>query len=141
MAWLRPYLSDRKGGAKRAKKYDIETEVIDSTGPIPVVDYKSEAFELVEKTINEVYPTAIVSPYIMTGGTDAKFYSELTANGLRFAPLYATADQISRVHGIDENLSVDTLALGVDFYKKLIQGLQKGYNYYDYKMKRLYIEK
>ena len=106
-----------------AQQYDLEMEVINAGQPIPVVDYKSEAFRLVEKAIGEIYTGVQVSPYIMTGGTDAQFYSELTANGLRFAPFYVTADQISRIHGVDENLNVDTLASGVDFYKWLIENV------------------
>ena len=108
---------------KLADKYHLEMEVLNAGTPIPVVDYKKEAFALIEKTIHEIYPSVQISPYIMTGGTDAQFYSALTDDGIRFAPLYITADQISRVHGIDENIDIDTLASGVDFYKRLIQNL------------------
>ncbi len=106
-----------------AKKYDIETEILNAEEPAPVVDYGSAEFRLVEETIQTVYPGVQVSPYVMTGGTDARFYKDLTASALRFAPLYITADQLARVHGVDESLFIYTLAFGVDFYKKLLERL------------------
>jgi len=104
-----------------ASKYDIEIEVIYDGVPAPVVDYQSDQFKLVEEIINEVYPNVVVTPYTMTGGTDARFYGELTADGIRFAPLFINTHQLDLIHGIDENIDVASLPLGVEFYKKLIR--------------------
>ena len=105
---------------KLAAKYDIETEVIHQDEPCPVVDYKSDAFRLIEETVNEVYPGIGVSPYIMTGGTDAKYYKDVCANCIRFAPLYIDNQQYGSVHGLNENIYQGALPMGVDFYKKVI---------------------
>ncbi len=104
-----------------AKKYDIQTEVIFQAPPCPVVDYKGEQFRLVEETINEIYPGVGVSPYIMTGGTDAKSYAPVCENAIRFAPLYIDPQQYSSIHAIDENIFRGTLPMGVDFYKSIIR--------------------
>ena len=104
-----------------AKKYDIETEVIYNDSSCPVVDYKSEPFYLVEEVAQEVYPGIGICPYVMTGGTDAKFYSELSENCLRFAPLYIGEQQYASIHGLNENIYQGALPLGVDFYKQMIR--------------------
>ena len=104
-----------------AKKYDIETEVIYKDYACPVVDYNNEPFHLVEKVASEVYPGIGICPYVMTGGTDAKFYRELSDNCLRFAPLYIDAQQYASIHGLNENIYQGALPLGVDFYKKMIE--------------------
>ena len=57
----------------------------------------------------------------MTGGTDAKFYRDLSDNCLRFAPLYINGQQYASIHGLNENISQGALPLGVDFYKKMIE--------------------
>lgn len=103
-----------------AKKYDIETEVIYKDYACPVVDFKGEPFQLVEEVAAEVYPGIGVCPYVMTGGTDAKFYRELSANCLRFAPLYIDQQQYASIHGLNENIYQGTLPSGVEFYKKMI---------------------
>ena len=104
-----------------AKKYDIETEVIYKDYACPVVDYNNPPFQLVEKVASEVYPGIGICPYVMTGGTDAKFYRELSDNCLRFAPLYIDNQQYSSIHALNENIYQGALPLGVDFYKRMIQ--------------------
>ena len=50
----------------------------------------------------------------MTGGTDA--------NCIRFAPLYINKQQYESIHGVNENIYIGALPMGVDFYKKIIRG-------------------
>lgn len=100
-----------------AKKYGLEAEVIYSDPPCPEVSFRSDAFRLVEETMSEIYPDVGVSPYVMTGGTDSKYYQEVCDNSLRFAPLYINQQQFKSIHGLDENIDVASLGLGVDFYR------------------------
>ena len=104
-----------------AKKYDIEAEVIYKDKACPVVDFNSKPFHMIEEVAAEVYPGVGICPYVMTGGTDAKFYRELSENCLRFAPLYINEQQYASIHGLNENISQGALPLGVDFYKKMIE--------------------
>jgi len=106
--------------SKLAKKFDIETEVMYQDQPCPVVDYRSEAFVMLEKVAAKIYPEIDICPYIMTGGTDAKYYGEVSENCMRFAPLYIDPQQYGSVHGIDENIYQGALPYGVDFYKEVI---------------------
>lgn len=106
---------------KIAKKYDIEVEVITQDKPAPIMDYRSDAFKLLEEVAAEVYPGVGICPYTMTGGTDARFYSEVSKNSLRFAPLYIDAQQYKSVHGLNENIFQGALPCGVDFYKGVIR--------------------
>lgn len=108
-----------------AKKHQIETQVIYKDYPCPVVDHKGRPFQLVEETIHKIYPGIGVCPYTMTGGTDAKYYSDICENAIRFAPLYITNQQYGSIHGINENINCDALPLGVDFYKEIIQNTHK----------------
>lgn len=107
--------------AKVAKKYDLETEVIYKDYSCPVVDFNNEPFHMVEEVAAEVYPGIGICPYVMTGGTDAKFYRELSDNCLRFAPLYINSQQYASIHGLNENIYQGALPHGVDFYKKMIE--------------------
>ncbi|WP_343210702.1 M20/M25/M40 family metallo-hydrolase [Anaerolentibacter hominis] len=108
-----------------AKKYDIDTEVIYKDYPCPVVDYTGSAFLSVEKAINEIYPGVGVSPYVMTGGTDAKFYKDICNDCIRFAPLAITKQQYESIHGLNENINCNALPPGVDFYKLIVKMQEK----------------
>lgn len=107
--------------SERAKKYDLETEVIYAEEPFPIVDYKGNAFKLIEAVAADVYPGLGISPYCMTGGTDAKFYVPVCDNCIRFAPLYINAQQYGSIHGLNENINQGFLPYGVDFYKTVIK--------------------
>lgn len=107
--------------SEKAKQYDLETEVIYKDYPCPVVNYAEDAFRKVEETIHEIYPGIGVSPYVMTGGTDAKYYKDICDNCIRFAPLYINKQQYESIHGLNENISIGALPMGVDFYKKIIK--------------------
>lgn len=107
--------------AKIAEKYDIETEELYNDEPCPIVDYKSDAFRLIEEVAAKVYPGVGICPYTMTGGTDAKFYKEICENAMRFAPIYIDAQQYASIHGINENIYQGALTKAVDFYKNIIK--------------------
>ena len=77
--------------------------------------------ENVEAVAEEVYPGLGVSPYCMTGGTDAKYYSKICDNCIRFAPIYINAQQYGSIHGLNENVNQGALPKAVDFYKTVIK--------------------
>ncbi len=104
-----------------AKKYNLETEIIHQDYPCPIVDYKCDAFKLIESVGAEIYPGVGICPYVMTGATDAKFYGEVSRNCIRFAPVYINNQQYSSIHGINENIYAGALPKAVDFYKLIIQ--------------------
>ena len=104
-----------------AAKYGIETEVLYEDAPCPVVGFDSKQFHLIEEVAAKVYPGVQVSPYVMTGGTDAKFYKEICPNCIRFAPLYIDEQQYGSVHALNENIFQGALPHGVDFYKQVIE--------------------
>ena len=106
---------------REAAKFDLETEVIYSEDPAPIIDFKGKQFKMIEDVIHDVYPGIGACPYIMTGGTDAKFYSPVCDNCIRFAPLYIDGQQYESIHGLDENIYQGTLPMGVDFYKEVIK--------------------
>ena len=78
-----------------------------------------------ERVIGETFPGLPVSPYVMTGATDAQFYQEICSNCLRFAPVIYGPEQMKGMHGIDENIEYNCLPGAVDFYKNLIRAQER----------------
>jgi carboxypeptidase PM20D1 len=106
---------------KIARKYALEIEVLNDCPPSPRVDSQGEPFRIVEAALKQIYPGVVVTPYVMTGNTDARFYSLLTDNGLRIAPLLISADQMGRIHGGEEAIAIASLGKAVDFYKEILK--------------------
>lgn len=104
-----------------AKEYDLETEVLYKDYPCPIVDFKGRQFKLIETVVEKVYPGVGTCPYVMTGGTDCKFYSDVCDNAIRLAPLYIDSQQYASVHGLNENIFMGALPKAVDFYKEVVK--------------------
>lgn len=85
----------------------------------------SFGFITVQKTINEIYPNTLVSPYLVIGGTDARHYGEISDNIYRFSPAKINQGNVKTFHGINERLPVDDFKDAVRFYMQIIQNSGK----------------
>ena len=100
----------------------ITVTVLDPAAePSPVSPTDSDGWRLVERTVRQAFPDAVVAPYLVTGGTDARHFAPLTPNVYRFAPTRLTLDDLKRVHGTNERLSVASYAELVRFYAQLLR--------------------
>lgn len=107
--------------SRMADKHGIDVEVLSAYGAMPPVSTDSDAFRLVERVIGDVFPGLPACPYVMTGGTDARFYQEICDACIRFAPVAYGPDQMKGMHGINENIDCSSLTGAVDFYKTAIR--------------------
>ncbi len=76
--------------------------------------YDGSLAEAMTASILAEDPDAIVAPYLMSGGTDAKHWKSLGIRSFGFAPLRLPADLdfTGLFHGVDERVPVDALEFG-----------------------------
>ena len=108
-----------------AAKHGLETEIVHSNDYTEPVDINGEAFKLVEKVIGETFPGLPVSPYVMTGATDAQFYQPICPSCIRFAPVIYGPEQMKGMHGLNENVEYNCLPGAVSFYQNLIKAQKR----------------
>ena len=101
----------------------IRVDVIAGSGPSPVSDINCREYKLLKETISQIWPRAVVAPYQMNGGTDARFYSRLTDHIYRFSPMVMTKEERASVHGRNESIAEDKLFTMIRFYIRLIEKL------------------
>jgi len=94
--------------------------------PSPVSDVGSPNFRLLERTIRQVAPDAIVVPWLVVGGTDARQYTGLTPDVYRFSAAGMGPGDLERVHGTNERLAVASYAQVVTFYLLLVRNAAAG---------------
>ncbi len=103
---------------------DLKLKIYEGSGsvnPSSVSSTTSGAFQLLNQTIRQLYPNAVVAPYLVLGGTDAKHYVGLSENIYRFSPFQFAKDDMSRAHGTDERMNVESYLKGIQFYCQLLQ--------------------
>jgi acetylornithine deacetylase/succinyl-diaminopimelate desuccinylase-like protein len=67
-------------------------------------------------------PDAIVAPYLMSAGTDAKGWTRLGIRNFGFSPLRLPADLdfTALFHGVDERVPVDALQFGTRVFNRFL---------------------
>ena len=83
----------------------------------------SGAYRAINRSIREVFPTAIVAPGLMVGATDSRYLGDITDNIYRFSPVRAESADLSRFHGTNERVSVSNYAEMIRFYQRLLTNL------------------
>ncbi len=81
-------------------------------------------FNLLQRTCAEVFPDAIVAPFLMLGSTDSKHFQDLTDNTYRFFPVRMNSELVGTIHGIDERIGVKDYMESIAFYESLLKGLE-----------------
>jgi len=101
----------------RVQIRDIST----SHDPSAVSSPDGPAFALLGKTLRQVVgDDVLITPYLVVGGTDAKYYSGKSPAVFRFLPVVIGADGMKLAHGTNERVSVDSLATAVRFMHQFI---------------------
>ena len=67
------------------------------------------------------FPGTVIVPSLLAGGTDARRMEALCPQVYRFSPFILPQDELLRVHGIDERLSLENLNRGVAFFRQMLQ--------------------
>jgi len=62
-----------------------------------------------------------VAPGLVVAATDSRYYSAITGNVLHFLPIRLRADDLRRLHGTDERISLEDYSRVVSFYVQLIR--------------------
>src|SRR5947209_16423204 len=91
------------------------------SNPSPVTPVEAEPFQLLARTIRQVVPATVVTPWLVVGATDSRHYARLTPNVLRFVGATIGKDDLRRVHGMDERVSVQGYADAVRIYIQLLK--------------------
>jgi len=108
-----------------ASKYDLEVSVLDGEDYCAPVDTDGEAYRNFVSVIKKVFPGLPICPYVMTGGTDARYLQEICDACIRFSPVVYGPEQMKGMHGLNECIETSSLPGAVDFYKALVKSLQE----------------
>jgi len=83
------------------------------------------AWDLLARSIRQIYPEAVVAPYLILGGTDARHFRRLSDAVYGFMPVHAPGSDIARAHGNDERIAVDAFRDALRFYTQLLENTSR----------------
>jgi carboxypeptidase PM20D1 len=107
----------------------VIVERLDSVGgdPSSVSDVNSPAYALIAATIRGMTPgeRIPVLPYLVMGGTDAKYWAPHTNRAFRFLAVPLGDGDLERIHGVNERVGVADYATSVRFFARLLRSVDR----------------
>lgn len=105
---------------KIGAKYGVEIEetLRDYCEP---TDFENRPYKVLEEVLNTNFPDVIVSPFLLTAGTDARHFTGIADSILRFAPIDLDKAQFASIHGANEHIKIKNVGECVCFYKNFIK--------------------
>ena len=90
--------------------------------PIPESPISSELYRALEREAIVQFPGVKVTPYLFQAGTDAGAWRSRGIPVFGIYPYAITADELTRMHGNDERVSIESLKQGTEMiYRTLVR--------------------
>lgn len=105
---------------------DIKVKILNEnnySNPSKVSSVNSPTFNLIHKTIKEIYNDILVAPGLVVATTDSRYYQSISKNIYRFMPIHLTSEELSMIHGYNERISITDYLDMIQFYIQLIKNI------------------
>jgi carboxypeptidase PM20D1 len=108
---------------KTLKNLPVKLEPIALDDPSALSPCNCDAYRLIESLIYDFCGDVIVVPYLVMASTDARKYEAVCKNIYRFTPYIIDDEDIGKIHGTNENISVVNVNRCIDFFTALMERL------------------
>lgn len=108
--------------AEATKGFDVEIEEIDTVKEASAVSpTHTKAFRLIEAAIKEIHPSAVATPYLTVGATDAYKYQIVSRNIYRFMPIKINNAEKQSIHSTNEYLSIENYIKMIHYFEYIMR--------------------
>lgn len=102
----------------------VKIDVVEAFDPLPISPWDDQSFgvHIFQRTILDTFPDVdSVVPGTCVGNTDSRHFTNVTNAIYRFNPLLLRSDDLPRIHGLNERISIEGYEKQVEFLFHLIQ--------------------
>ncbi|MCM1365274.1 MAG: M20/M25/M40 family metallo-hydrolase [Faecalibacterium sp.] len=108
---------------KAADDPDLSMRIVNFSEATPCADASGKYWDIMTKAVSENFDNTIVAPYLMMGGTDSRFFNEITDSIYKFAPTLSGDGLLKTIHSDDERIRLDNIPGLINFYACLMENL------------------
>jgi acetylornithine deacetylase/succinyl-diaminopimelate desuccinylase-like protein len=86
--------------------------------------FDTEEFRVITEVLERYHPGSVVTPSLLTGGSDSRFYRDkgVPTYGI-FPAMVPIADVTGMIHGVDEKVSIDNMVTGTEIVTDIVKKL------------------
>ena len=99
------------------ERVSVTKQTISLIEPSPITPTDHPAFQQVSAIVKKTAPNVLISPYLMIGASDSRYFRSFSDAVLNFTPV----QDAKGFHGIDERIGISDLSRMITFYKLLMQ--------------------
>lgn len=107
-----------------AKKVNLDEklsiEVLSCNEPVRETNICAPTYQILSDMFQSQFPGVTIAPYLVTGATDSREYAKVAKDIFRIYPFKLTQAEIGTMHGIDENIKIDSYLFGIGCYRDFI---------------------
>lgn len=113
VAWIKKTLADD----------EIEVKYL-HTAKANQSPFDTEEFRIIAGVFEQHYPGSVVTPALLTGGSDSRFYRDKGVPTYGICPaVISMADLTGMIHGLDEKISTDNMISGTQVVTDIVKRL------------------
>ncbi len=95
----------------------------DASNPVTESHTSGSGYRAIETAVRKIYPDVVVAPFLVTATTDSRHYKAITDDIYRFVPMELTGNDIKKIHGFNESISLENYTRIVTFFEQLMKTL------------------
>ncbi len=99
----------------------VTVEALGGVEPSPVASTTSEGFRAIAESTAEIFGPVPTAPFLTLQGTDTRHYVGAARDNYRFTPFIYGPDDLKRIHGTDERVSILDVVRGAAWYEALMR--------------------
>lgn len=108
---------------KAANDPELSFRIVNYSNPTPCAKASGKYWDAIVDSIDNNFTNTVVSPYLMMGGTDSRFFNEISTEIYKFAPTLTGGGLLKTIHSDDERISIDNIEPLIGFYTDLMKKL------------------
>lgn len=101
----------------------VDIRILHHSEPSPVSPTSGRPWRLLGETMNEIFPRAIMTPYVMLGASDSRHFAAISDHVYRFSPFEMSKSERDSLHAVNERMRVAAFLRGIAFYERLVERL------------------
>ena len=98
----------------------VTVRVVYGADPSPASPSDGPEWDRLAAVIAEVFPDALVVPYVMLQASDSRHFTRISDTVYRFLPFDLTTAERGTLHAIDESIRVSTWRRAIVFFDRLL---------------------
>jgi acetylornithine deacetylase/succinyl-diaminopimelate desuccinylase-like protein len=96
------------------------------SNPVPPSPLDNELYQAIERVAQRKDPGCMLTPFLITGATDSRFFREIGVPCYDFSPFRLRQEELKLVHGHNERISIENLGFASEVIFEIVHEVAAG---------------